>query len=320
MARITVIGGSGHVGTYLVPRLVEAGHEVVTVSRGQREPYPPATPPGTGSSRSRSTARRRGATAASAPRSATLEPDIVVDMICFTLPSAAHTGRGAARAGCSTSSTAARSGSTATTLAVPTTRGPAAQRPFGDYGTQKAAIEAYLLHEARRNGFPATVFHPGHIVGPGWTPLNPGRPFQPEVFASSRAARSWRCRISAWRRSITSMPTTWRSVMARARQPQRRRRRELQRRLAAGAHPARLRRGDVRLVRPEPPTSSSCPSRPGQTQREEDRTATWEHIARSPNCSIAKARRLLGYEPRFGSLEAVQELVADMIGRGALPL
>jgi len=25
--------------------------------------------------------------------------------------------------------------------------------------------------------------------------------------------------------------------------------------------------------------------------------ATWEHIAHSPNCSIAKARRLLGYQP-----------------------
>jgi uncharacterized protein YbjT (DUF2867 family) len=37
--RIVVIGGSGHVGTYLVPRLVNAGHEVISVSRGMREPY-----------------------------------------------------------------------------------------------------------------------------------------------------------------------------------------------------------------------------------------------------------------------------------------
>jgi nucleoside-diphosphate-sugar epimerase len=27
--RIVVIGGTGHVGTYLVPRLVMAGHEVL---------------------------------------------------------------------------------------------------------------------------------------------------------------------------------------------------------------------------------------------------------------------------------------------------
>ena len=35
--RVVVIGGSGHVGTYLIPRLVAAGHEVVNVSRGQRD-------------------------------------------------------------------------------------------------------------------------------------------------------------------------------------------------------------------------------------------------------------------------------------------
>jgi uncharacterized protein YbjT (DUF2867 family) len=37
--RIVIIGGSGHVGTYLVPRLVGAKHEVTNVSRARREPY-----------------------------------------------------------------------------------------------------------------------------------------------------------------------------------------------------------------------------------------------------------------------------------------
>ena len=34
--RIVIIGATGHVGTFLVPRLVAAGHAVVTVSRGRR--------------------------------------------------------------------------------------------------------------------------------------------------------------------------------------------------------------------------------------------------------------------------------------------
>ena len=42
MSRIAVIGATGHVGTYLVPRLVRAGHEVIALSRGEREPYTPA--------------------------------------------------------------------------------------------------------------------------------------------------------------------------------------------------------------------------------------------------------------------------------------
>ena len=39
--RVVVIGGTGHVGTYLVPRLVAAGHAVTVVSRGNRAPYSP---------------------------------------------------------------------------------------------------------------------------------------------------------------------------------------------------------------------------------------------------------------------------------------
>ena len=53
-----------------------------------------------------------------------------------------------------------------------------------------------------------------------------------------------------------------------------------------------------------------------KSQTETDRTATWEHIARSPNCSMDKARRLLGFEPRHGSLEAVQEAVAALLASG----
>src|SRR4029078_2471843 len=47
----------------------------------------------------------------------------------------------------------------------------APREPFGDYGSRKAAIEKYLLEEARANQFPATVLHPGHLVGPGWNPI-----------------------------------------------------------------------------------------------------------------------------------------------------
>ena len=44
---------------------------------------------------------------------------------------------------------------------------------------------------------------------------------------------------------------------------------------------------------------------------------TWDHIAHSPNCSIAKAQRLLGYTPRYSSLEAVQEAVSAMQTTGS---
>src|SRR6185436_10909155 len=37
--RVVIIGGTGHIGSYLTPRLFEAGHHVVCVSRGQKQPY-----------------------------------------------------------------------------------------------------------------------------------------------------------------------------------------------------------------------------------------------------------------------------------------
>src|SRR5689334_16585977 len=39
--KVVVIGGSGHIGTFLIPRLVEGGHQVTVVSRRQKTPYVP---------------------------------------------------------------------------------------------------------------------------------------------------------------------------------------------------------------------------------------------------------------------------------------
>ena len=39
MSRVVVIGATGHIGSYLVPRLVRGGHEVIAMSRGIRDAY-----------------------------------------------------------------------------------------------------------------------------------------------------------------------------------------------------------------------------------------------------------------------------------------
>lgn len=114
-----------------------------------------------------------------------LDGEVVIDMICFTLDSAkqlveALRGHVQHFLHCGTIWIHGP------TVAAPTTEDQP-RKPFGEYGVQKAAIEAYLLDEARRKGFPATALHPGHIVGPGWNPLNPAGHFNPVVF--SRLAR-----------------------------------------------------------------------------------------------------------------------------------
>ncbi|MDB5563021.1 MAG: hypothetical protein JWN11_2439, partial [Hyphomicrobiales bacterium] len=170
MTRVVIIGGSGHVGTYLVPRLVESGFEVVNVTRGQREPYlPHAAWKSVQTVIADRDAEEKAGTFGEKIRD--LKGDIVIDMICFTLESAkqlTHALKGNVQHFLHTGTIWVHGPSTV----VPTTE-MAPRRPFGDYGIQKSAIESYLIDEARRNGFPATRVHPGHIVGQGWAPLNP---------------------------------------------------------------------------------------------------------------------------------------------------
>ncbi len=58
--------------------------------------------------------------------------------------------------------------------------------------------------------------------------------------------------------------------------------------------------------------------RRGLDAEEADRT--WDHIAHSPNYSIAKARRIIDYQPRYGSLQAIYESLTWLVEKGLLPI
>jgi nucleoside-diphosphate-sugar epimerase len=316
MSRIVIIGGSGHVGTYLVPRLAGAGHDVINVSRGTREPYSPH------GAWERVETVEIDRAAADADGSfggavAALEPEIVIDMICFTLPSAQHLVealRGKVRhfIHCGTIWVYGHN------PAVPATEDDV-PNPYGEYGTQKAAIEAYLLGEARRSGFPATVFRPGHIVGPGWSPLNPAANFNLEVF--NRIARGQELilpnfgletvhhvhaddvaqlvvrAIGNWSASVGE---TFNAVSPQA----------LNLRGYAEAM--------YRYFGQTPLLSFQPFDRWKVDQSDADVRATMDHIFRSPAHSIDKARRLLGYAPRYSSLQAIEESVAWLRAQGRI--
>jgi nucleoside-diphosphate-sugar epimerase len=49
-----------------------------------------------------------------------------------------------------------------------------------------------------------------------------------------------------------------------------------------------------------------------------DAAVTEDHLHHSPNCSIEKARRLLGYEPCYSPLAAIQESVSWLAANGAI--
>lgn len=309
--RAVIIGGSGHVGTYLVPRLVEAGHEVINVARGRRAAY------------SASAAWRyvetiladrdaEDAAGTFGARVRSLKPDLVIDMICFTLESARHIadaldGSVSHFLHCGTIWVHGPTVTPPTTEASP-------RRPIGEYGTQKAAIEAFLMDKAHRTGFPATIVHPGHIVGPGWTPLNPAGHFNNAAFETiargdelaiphfgqetvhhvhaDDVAQVFMQSIAHWSAAVGE---AFHAVSPQA----------LSLRGYAEAMYAWFGREPKLRFQPWDEWKAS--------QSDKDAEATWEHIYRSPCCSIAKAERAIGYRPRYSSLQAVQESVMWLV-------
>ncbi|SFC01953.1 Nucleoside-diphosphate-sugar epimerase [Alkalibacterium subtropicum] len=166
--KVVVIGGSGHIGTYLVPKLVRDDHQVIMVSRGKSEPYTRDW----AWDQAEHVMLDRTKDPAFNRKIAEMNADIVIDLICFKLDEVKEMVKALKETDlshylyCSTIWTHGR------TEAIPVD--PHREKhPLDDYGRQKYESEKYLLHEFRVNGFPATMISPGQICGPGWSIINP---------------------------------------------------------------------------------------------------------------------------------------------------
>jgi nucleoside-diphosphate-sugar epimerase len=308
--RIIVIGATGHIGTFLIPRLVTAGHEVVAASRGMREPYQshPAWSEVESVKIDRSAEEAAGTFG---DRIAALLPDVVVDLICFTPGSAQHLVRALRKRDalllhCGTMWVHGHS------TIVPTIESEP-RAPFGDYGIQKAAIEKWLLDATRRREIRAAILHPGHIVGPGWNPVNPAGHLDPVVF--TRLANGEEVVLPNF--GMETLHHVHADDVAQAF--------ELavtnaDRAVAESFHvcsPAAMTlRGYAEAMAAHFGRAARLAFLPWEEWRktvtEAQAAITLDHISHSPNGSIAKARERLGYAPRYTSLEAVIESVAAL--------
>lgn len=314
--RVVIIGGTGHVGTYAVPRLVEAGHEVISLSRGRRRPYWPH--PAWDAVREividREAEERSGSFG---KRVREFGADAVIDMICFTESSARHLVeplRGYVGMLIHIGTIWVHGHS----VEVPT-REEQNRLPFGEYGIQKAVIEDLLQDEARRCGFPATVLHPGHITGRGWLPINPAGHLSKDIFEKLATGKEvllpnlgmetlHHIHADDIARLILRVMAQWSCAVGES---------------YHAVSPAALTlRGYAEAVASWFGKQASLRFLPWdefkQQVSKDEATLTWDHISRSPNCSMAKAEQLLDFRPRYGSLEAVREAVNWLIEQGEI--
>jgi nucleoside-diphosphate-sugar epimerase len=313
MSRVVVIGATGHIGSYLVPRLVRGGHEVIAMSRGTRDPYH-ASPEWGSVSRVMADREAQDAEGTFGARVAALRPDVVIDLICFTAASArqlldalrpsrpllVHCG----------------------TIWVhgPALRVPVAEdeprTAYGEYGTGKAEIEALLHRETLAGGVPAIVLHPGHITGPGWPVITPAGNLDPAV---------WTCLATG---QPLALPDHGLGVLhhVHADDVAQSFERALSRPGAIGAsfHVAAeeamtlrgLATGVARWFGREPVLDFVDWAEFGHRVLPEHAEATREHTFRSITASIARARQTLGYAPRYSPLDALREALAWLVANG----
>lgn len=175
--RVAIIGGTGHIGSYLVPQLAQAGHDVVCVARGHSAPYfvDPAWLRVEHCHADRDAQEKAGTFGALV---AGLKADAVIDLVCFTPDSARHLlqalqGSGTHLLHCGSAWVyGPRTG--------PLHDETSARAPYGVYAEWKAQIEALLLAQ---DAVAATVIHPGQIAGRHWWPVTPAGNLNPAVFA-----------------------------------------------------------------------------------------------------------------------------------------
>ncbi len=316
--RIVVIGGSGHIGTFLIPRLVRAGHEVVNVSRGRRVSYvdDPAWQHVRHVSADRVAEDRDGTFAR---RIADLDADVVVDLICFTPESAsalveALRGRVGHLLSCGS---IWRHGPS---LRLPVTE-ENGSTAVGEYGIGKAQIAALLKAETAAGGLVTTTLHPGHIVGPGWHPVGPLGNFDPTVWQKLSAGEP------------LDVPGIGAELMQHVHADD----------VAQGfekaiAHREAAAGEDFSVVAPSALTvrgyaeiAASWFGRTATlrtvgwdafraTTSEDAAQTSWEHLVRSHYVSIDKARRFINYAPTYEPEQAILEAVRWLVDHGQLDL
>ena len=317
MKTAVVIGASGHVGSYAVPQLVRDGYRVVAVSRGIAVPYTRDQPEWTEVemvAADRSVMDKAGTFGAMI---ASFHPDVVCDTIAYEMKQT--------RELCE-----ALAGSDVHLVQigtiwvydqkyeVPVTEDHPRTSKC-EYGSQKTMIEQYLMELVRNEQLRMTILQPGHVCGRGWIPVNPQGNRDLQVYRNILAGNE------------ILLPDNGQATLHHVHSAD-----------LSGLLSLCLKKPEVSQGRVFHSTTVRACTLMGfaeflfryyghkpnirylpwpeleQLLSAEDRGVTREHIQRSPACSMEKAEKLLGFIPRYNSMDTILDSLHWMIDKGIL--
>src|ERR1700753_2440298 len=290
MSRVVVIGATGHIGPYH-PSPEWAKVTRVTVDRDAED-----------------------ASGTFGTGIAELQPDVVIDLVCFTESSArqlveALRPQRPLLVHCGTVWVHGPA------LRVPVTEDEP-RTAYGEYGTGKQEIEALLQRETMAGGVPSVILHPGHISGPGWPVITPAGNLDPSVWTALATGQPLPLPdhglgvlnhvhaddvAQAFELALTRPEAIGASFHVVAAQSM------TLCGLAAGVAAWFGREPSLDFV-DWPEFERRVGAGPAEVPR--------EHTFRTLTASIDRARHVLGYEPRFTSLDALHEAVRWLAAHG----
>jgi len=313
--KVVVIGGSGHIGTYLVPKLVREGHQVVMVSRGKSEPYTRDW----AWDKAEHVVLNRSNDPDFSAKIAEMNADVVIDLICFKLDEVKEMVKALKETDlshylyCSTIWTHGR------TETIPVD--PKGEKyPLDEYGKQKYESEKYLLHEYRVNKFPATMISPGQICGPGWSIITPLGYGDDSVF--QRIAKGEEIMLPNFGME-TLHPVHAEDVAQLFVAAMNHRTQSLGENFYAVSEDSLTLYGYAmamyRFFGQEPKVSFLSWDKWSEHVADEKQVNTaYLHLARSGYFSIDNAKRLLDFQPRYSAVQVVEASIQSYIDRGVI--
>ncbi|WMC92582.1 NAD-dependent epimerase/dehydratase family protein [Kineothrix sp. MB12-C1] len=313
--KVVVIGGCGHIGSYLVPRLIKAGYEVTNITRGQSRPYVQDR----AWDKVEQVILDRGKEKDFAQKVAGMDADIVVDLINFHIEDTkemVEVLKGTRLSHYLFCSTIWTHGRAEVLSAAPN----CLKAPLDDYGLNKYQSELYLKEQYRTNGFPATIIMPGQISGPGWIIINPYGNVNTHVF--EKIAKGEKIYLPNF--GVETLHHVHAADVAQMFfKAITHRNQALGESFHAVAEDSLTLYGYANVIYEffgqEPQIDFlSWEKWCDYIGNKEEAETTYYHIARSGHYSIENAKRLIDYQPQYSTRETVEISIQSYIDRGII--